>query len=123
MSSHVIYSPIDPAYPGTLSRAILDDLLRKRLRFDGLVMSDDMQMKAITDGYGLQEACCKALAAGIDLLIIGNNLTHDPGILQKTKNAVLEAVSKGEISEQRIEEAYCFVQKFKLSLRCHHTPK
>jgi len=123
MVGHLINRNFDARYPATLSRATLQTLLRHDLHFTGLIISDDMQMKAITDGYGLQEACCQALTAGIDLLIIGNNLTHDPGILQKTKKAVLEAVYKGEISEQRIEEAYDFVQKFKRSLKCHHAPK
>src|SRR5437016_6790227 len=52
MTAHVIYAPIDSANPGTMSAAILEGLLRKRLGFDGLVLSDDMQMKAIADHFG-----------------------------------------------------------------------
>ncbi|MBU1566438.1 MAG: glycoside hydrolase family 3 [Proteobacteria bacterium] len=123
MVGHLINKNLDKVYPATLSSATLRKLLRQDLHFNGLIISDDMQMKAITNHYGLEEACCKALAAGIDLLIIGNNLEHAPGILRKVKDAVIEAVRRGEISEKRIEEAYSFVQKYKLSLKNHHAPK
>lgn len=117
MVGHLLNRNFDKLYPATLSHATLSKLLRQDLHFTGLIISDDMQMKAITDVFGLQEACCKALAAGVDLLIIGNNLVHDPGILVRTKEAVLRAVHCGEISEQRIEEAYGLVQKFKVALK------
>ncbi|HBG21036.1 MAG TPA: glycoside hydrolase family 3, partial [Desulfobulbaceae bacterium] len=58
--------------PATLSAATLRSLLRGSLNFRGMVVSDDMQMKAITSRYGLAEGCCRALAAGVDLLIVGN---------------------------------------------------
>lgn len=116
MVGHLMNKNFDTIYPATLSRATLHELLREELHFTGLIVSDDMQMKAITNHYGLEEACCKALSAGIDLLIIGNNLIHDCGILAKIKNAVEKAVHRGEISEQRIEEAFGFVQRFKQSL-------
>lgn len=123
MVGHLINRNLDAEYPATLSSTTLLKLLRHDLHFTGLIISDDMQMKAITNGYGMEDACCKALAAGIDMLIIGNNLAHDPGILGKAKDAVLEAVRRGIISEQRLEEAFGFVQKFKLSLGNHHAPK
>ena len=116
MAGHLVNKTFDPIYPATLSTATLQTLLRQKLHFTGLIISDDMQMKAITNGYGLQEACCKAIAAGIDLLIIGNNLAYDPEILKKVKNSIIGAVQRGEISEQRIEEAHASVQKFKHSL-------
>jgi len=123
MVGHLINKNFDPIYPATLSSPTLRTLLRRDLHFNGLIISDDMQMKAITDCFGLEEACCKALAAGIDLLIIGNNLVHDSGILHKVKNSVLEAVYRETISVKRIEEAYGFVQKFKRSLRRRLAPQ
>jgi beta-N-acetylhexosaminidase len=123
MVGHLINKNFDATSPATMSRATIQSLLRHDLQFNGLVVSDDMQMKAITDHYSLEEACCKALAAGIDLLIIGNNLVHDPGILRKAKTAVLQAVDRGIISEQRIDEAWGMVQKFKRSLIHHHEPQ
>ncbi len=122
MVGHLVNRKLDALYPATLSPATLQMLLRQKLGFNGLRVSDDMQMKAITAHYGLEDACCRALGAGIDLLIIGNNLMHDPGILVKLKDAIVESVHRGEISEQRIAEAYNSVQKFKLGLQHRQGP-
>lgn len=120
MIGHLINRNLDAKYPATLSGPTIRSQLRQELGFTGLIISDDMQMKAITDHYGLEDACCKALAAGVDLLIIGNNLVYDPAILRKVKNAVTNAVKRGDVSIQRIEEAYNNVQKFKKSRRHYH---
>ena len=117
MVGHLVNRNLDALYPATLSPATLQTLLRRKLGFNGLRVSDDMQMKAITAHYGLEDACCRALGAGIDLLIIGNNLMHDPGILVKVKDAIMKSVHQGEISEQRITEACASVEKFKLGLQ------
>ena len=63
-------------YPATLSKKVISDLLRNDIGFSGAVISDDMQMRAITSKYGLDEAVCLALAAGVDLLIFGNNIDY-----------------------------------------------
>ncbi|MDK9708710.1 MAG: hypothetical protein OEL83_16835 [Desulforhopalus sp.] len=120
MVGHLINRNFDPQFPATLSAATVRSLLRRKLGFTGLIISDDMQMKAITDHCGLEDACCKALAAGVDLLIIGNNLVHDPAIFTKAVHAVERAVQGGEVSPQRVAEAYGNVQKFKQSLRDGH---
>lgn len=113
MVGHLINKNFDAACPATLSPATIQPLLRRGLGFTGLIVSDDMQMKAITDHYRLEDACCRALAAGIDLLIIGNNLVHVPGVLGKMKAAVMRAVERGVLAEQRIDEAWTAVRQFK----------
>ena len=120
MVGHLINKTLDREYPATLSSSTLQELLRKKLRFPGLIVSDDMQMQAITNHFGLEEACCKALAAGIDLVIIGNNLVYHPNILTRTIDVIVMAVKRSEISEQRIEQAYRSVQKFKYTLQQNH---
>ncbi len=115
MVGHLINKNFDANCPATLSPTTIRSLLRHDLGFTGLIVSDDMQMKAITDHYRLEEACCRALAAGIDLLIIGNNLVHDPGVLGKMKAALVQAVDKGILAEQRIDEAWTAVREFKRS--------
>ena len=105
MIGHLFNSRLDPLYPATLSRATIDGLLRRDLGFQGAVITDDMQMKAITDHYGLAEACVMALTAGADILIIGNNLLFDPEIVQKTVARISEAVRQGRLPEKRILEA------------------
>lgn len=116
MVGHLFNRKFDTEYPATLSRPTLQSLLRGSLHFRGMIVSDDMQMKAITSRYGLEEGCCKALAAGVDLLIIGNNLVHDPHIFGKLKTAVLTAIDRGNITESRIDEAWSIIQNFKASL-------
>jgi beta-N-acetylhexosaminidase len=101
MSSHVIYSPIDSVYPGTLSRAILNDLLRKRLGFDGLVMSDDMQMKAIADHFGFDDAILHGANAGIDLFWI----CHSVELQNRAIDVLIRAAESGELPRERMEDA------------------
>ena len=116
MVGHLFHKKFDPLYPATLSAATLRSLLRGSLNFRGMVVSDDMQMKAITSRYGLAEGCCRALAAGVDLLIVGNNLDHDPHIFNSLKAAVLAAVDRGELTEKRIDEAWSIIRNFKKRL-------
>lgn len=120
MVGHLKNNQLDRHCPATLSAATLQNLLRKRLRFPGLVLSDDMQMQAITDLYGLEEACCRAIAAGIDLLVIGNNLAHDPMIFRTLHHNLLAATERGELSEERIDQAYSRLQTFKQLLFHRH---
>lgn len=120
MLGHLYNRKFDEEYPATLSRVTIQTLIRQHMLFEGVIVSDDMQMKAITGHYGLEEACCKALAAGVDLLIIGNNLYHDPFILTKTRDAILRGLDVGIITETRITEAWNRIEKFKRLLPEHH---
>jgi len=113
MVGHLYNKAFDPEYPATLSFTTIQEILRQRLHYKGLVISDDMQMKAITDKYGLTEACIMSLSAGIDMLIIGNNLSYDPNIFAGIHKAVLQAVDKGTINEDTIKSAWRRVQNYK----------
>lgn len=70
MLSHILYPRLDPDWPASLSRAIAGDLLRRRMGYRGLVMTDDLDMGAITGHYGLDAAVPRILAAEIDLLLV-----------------------------------------------------
>lgn len=113
MAGHLFHKELDPIHPATLSPHIINKLLRQELQFTGVIVSDDLQMKAITDQYGLEEAACLALAAGIDLLIIGNNLDDDPRILARIIPSILRAIRSGIVAERQIHEAYARVQQLK----------
>jgi beta-N-acetylhexosaminidase len=117
MTGHLFNSRLDEENPATLSEKTLTGLLRQRLGFGGVIISDDMQMKAITTRYGFSDACCRAVAAGIDLLIIGNNLHNSPQIFESTRKALLRAVDDGNLSEQRITDAWLRIQQLKSQLR------
>ncbi|MEK6201141.1 MAG: hypothetical protein N2A40_01800 [Desulfobulbaceae bacterium] len=113
MTGHLFHKGLDPIHPATLSAGIIGRLLRQELQFDGVVISDDLQMKAITDQYGLEEAACLALAAGVDLLIVGNNLDYDPDALARIIAAILLAIESGKVPKERINEAWERVQQLK----------
>ena len=79
MTAHVKHYGLDSkGYPATLSKPILNDLLRGRLHFNGVVITDDMQMKAISDVYGLHEAIRLTINAGADIILFGNQLAPMP---------------------------------------------
>ena len=101
MTAHVIYNPIDPVYPGTMSRTILGGILREQLGFNGLVVSDDMQMKAISDHYGFDDAVVRAVDAGCDLLWI----CHSHDLQTRAIDVIEKAVASGDLSRRRLEEA------------------
>jgi beta-N-acetylhexosaminidase len=74
MTAHVVFTAIDPGKPATLSRAIVTELLRERLRFRGVVFSDDMEMKAIAGALGPADSAIQAIEAGIDCLLFCEKL-------------------------------------------------
>lgn len=113
MTAHIFNSHLDPEFPATLSRPVITELLRQQLGFDGLVVSDDMQMKAITDHYGLESAIEKALNAGVDLLVFGNNSIFEPEIAERAIQTIKKLLRERKITSSRIEEANRRILAFK----------
>ncbi|QQR79954.1 MAG: hypothetical protein IPJ69_11505 [Deltaproteobacteria bacterium] len=70
MTAHVVFPALDPKNPATLSKKILTDLLRKKWKYNGVIISDDFEMKAISEKYSHAEACVLSLEAGVDMLLI-----------------------------------------------------
>ncbi|MCW5214185.1 beta-N-acetylhexosaminidase, partial [Desulfobulbus sp. US5] len=103
MTAHVVHYGLDPSgLPATLSPVLLHGMLRQNLGFDGVIMTDDLQMQAIASRYGFKEAVQRAVLAGADLLIVGNNLERNPDALEQGVQAVQELLDQGRISEKRI---------------------
>ena len=113
MSAHVINRHLDPTYPATLSRAVQTGVLRERLGFQGVIISDDLEMKAIASHYGLEQAIPLALEAGIDVLCLGNNSSYDPRIAEKAATIISRAVESGRLSPERIAAACARVMALK----------
>jgi beta-N-acetylhexosaminidase len=114
MTAHIVNQNIDKEYPATLSKTFLQGLLRNTLKFKGVIISDDMQMGAITEHYGQEKAAIRAINAGCDMLIISNNIKiYDEEAPTKTIEAIYQAVVNGEIDEKRIYESYARIQKLK----------
>ncbi|MDR0665001.1 MAG: glycosyl hydrolase [Helicobacteraceae bacterium] len=103
MISHVIDRDIDEL-PASLSRKHIDRL--RAAGFIGVIISDDLQMGAITQYFDLNETLVRAINAGDDALIFSNMLTQDPDIPQKALTIVKQAVESGEIDPQKIIDSY-----------------
>ena len=112
MTAHVFNRRLDEAYPATLSPRTIS-ILRDEMGYEGVIFSDDMQMKAIASEYGLEEAIIRCINAGVDVLCFGNNLSYDEQIPEKFQAIVLKAVEDGRIKPARIEEAYTRVMRLK----------
>jgi beta-N-acetylhexosaminidase len=115
MSAHIVNKNLDKnARPGTLSYDILNGILRKKLNFNGVVFSDDMQMHAITKNFGLEEAIKLAINAGIDIMTFSNNISgSDERTVDKVHAIIRRMVESGEIKPERIDESYRRVMQMK----------
>ena len=117
MVSHIFNKNIDDKYPASLSYKTVTGLLKGKLGFSGLVITDDMQMRAIADNYGFEEAITASINAGCDIIILGNNLVYDgKKSAQKFNDVVFDAVVAGKIDPKRIDEAYEKIMKVKSRL-------
>jgi beta-N-acetylhexosaminidase len=105
MTGHLFNRRLDAEHPATLSHRTITGLLREKLGFSGVVVSDDLQMGAITSRYCFGEAVWRALAAGVDLLIVGNNLVYQPDVLVEAQQAIAEALARGWLSRGRLDQA------------------
>lgn len=118
MSAHIVNRQLDVSgLPATLSRPILTDLLRKKLKFKGVIVTDDLQMQAITDNYRLDEAVTKAIQAGADILVFGNQLTGQKQDPQEVIDLVIEKIRQGDIKAKRIHQSYQRIIKLKQGIQ------
>ncbi len=109
MTAHVVYPALDPKNPATLSRKILQDLLRKKMRFKGVVISDDLNMKAISKKYSPVEAAVRSLEAGVDLILICRGGEEGEEIVEK----VAKIVAKDRRLKDRINESFSRISTLK----------
>lgn len=116
MTAHVFNSKLDSEYPATLSNAIINGVLRKQLGFDGVVVSDDMQMGAIVNYYGFETAIRKSIEAGVDILVFGNNLKYDEKVVPHVIAIIKKMVNDGSLTEERIDKSYQRIMKLKRQL-------
>ncbi len=116
MVGHLYNHNLDPVFPATLSHRTVSGVLRGQLGFDGVVVTDDMQMKAITERYGFAEAICQSLEATIDMIVIGNNLEHRASLLDEAIEAVLTGIESGVVQEETISAALARIRHLKCSI-------
>lgn len=106
MTAHIVNRHLDPsALPATLSYPMISEILRGSLNYDGVVITDDMQMKAISEHYGLEESLVMAINAGADMFIFGNQLSEQPVKAEKLIDLIEKNIKAGLISEARINQS------------------
>lgn len=111
--SHVFNTNMDKKYPASLSNDIVKGILQDKMKFDGLVFTDDIQMGAIKNNYTLEQTLYLAINAGSDVIIIGNNLYCDPHSAKKAVNIIYNLVKSGKIKPERIEQSYKKILSYK----------
>jgi beta-N-acetylhexosaminidase len=109
MTAHVRYPALDARAPATLSKKILTDLLRRAMGFDGLVITDALEMKAIADRDDAASAALKAFRAGADVLLF----CEDPDAPAEAIDALSAAVKRGRVSEARVDQSLNRVLRLK----------
>ena len=119
LTAHVFNANLDPEHPATLSAPTIDGILRRQLGWDGVVISDDMQMGAIRDAYGYADAVRLAILAGVDILTIANQQAFEEGIVEQTIDLVEGMVTDGRIPEGRITESWRRVRALKVAIATH----
>ncbi|MFI5753789.1 glycoside hydrolase family 3 protein [Streptomyces sp. NPDC051569] len=104
MSAHILLPALDPNRPATLSPQILTGLLRDELGYDGLIVTDGMEMQAIASTYGIERGSVLAVAAGADAICVGGGLADEETVL-RLRDALVSAVRSGELPEERLADA------------------
>ena len=110
MTAHVVYPALDEERPATLSRTVVDGILRRECGHRGLVLTDDLEMGAITADRSVERAAVEALAAGCDaLLVCGPSVERHASVIE----AIIHAVETGDLDVRRVEEARARQQRVK----------
>ncbi|HEV2343812.1 MAG TPA: glycoside hydrolase family 3 protein [Actinocrinis sp.] len=104
MTAHILFPRYDPDLPATMSHAVLTGLLRGELGYDGLIITDGIDMGSISAYYGIAEGTVKAIAAGADAICFGGGLADENAFLH-LRNALVWAVRERRLSEERLHEA------------------
>jgi beta-N-acetylhexosaminidase len=101
MTAHVIFEALEPGKPATMSKSVLAGLLRQELGFEGVLVSDDLEMKAIADHYSVEQAVIDGVNAGVDLFLV----CHNAKVQRNAIAALVKAVEDGRVAKDRIAEA------------------
>jgi beta-N-acetylhexosaminidase len=118
MTAHILFPAMDASNPATLSKPILQDLLRGELGFEGVVLSDSMNMQAMMKHYAPEDAAVQAINAGVDLIMLAEeHYSHDSesylGRQIALLNAVKSAVEQGRLSAERVDQAVSRILELK----------
>ena len=111
MVSHAMYPQIDADHPSSLSKAIITDWLRKDMGYNGVVVTDDMDMGALAKHYTFGDMAVQSILAGSDILLVCHEYEH----MQEAYNGLMKAVKDGSISKERLDESVKRILLMKMS--------
>lgn len=116
MVSHIYNSQLDAVYPASLSKKVITDLLRHKMGFEGVIIGESPQDKAVMDHYGLEKAIEIQVLAGVDMVQFANNRVYHDDIAAKVISIVKKMIKDGKITEKRIDESYKRIMNLKKNL-------
>lgn len=112
MTAHVLFEALDRERPASMSRAVVSELLRGRLGFEGVIVTDDLEMKAVAKHYAIEDIAVECLAAGVDVQLV----CHTPELARQAIDAMVSAVQAGRVSEATLwrasERVAAFARRF-----------
>lgn len=102
MTAHVVFDALDPRVPATMSRKVMTGLLREQLGFKGVIVSDDLEMKAVADHFPIERAVVEGLDAGVDCFLV----CHHADVQRRAIASIVSAVRSGRLSEAQLRAAH-----------------
>ncbi len=111
MTAHILLPALDDRHPATLSKAVITGLLRQELGFDGVIVTDDLEMAAVAQRYSIEEMVTLGLDAGIDIFLI----CHNPELQLRAIEKLVKLVESGEVARSRLEESALRIEMMKLA--------
>lgn len=109
MAAHILLPKIDAKYPSSMSKTIITDILRNGLKFNGVVITDDMTMGAVTKNYDIGDAAVTSVNAGCDIILVCHGYDNEVSVI----NSLKKAVQNGTIKEERVNESLYRILKLK----------
>lgn len=112
MVSHVYLKQFDSNYPASLSKKIINGILRDELKYNGVVISDDLMMKSLRE-FSIEERIIKSINAGVDILLLSEYFLNRTNTPKAVKAIITNAINNGQITEERIAKSYERIAKMK----------
>lgn len=117
MVAHTYNGNFDLKFPSSLSKRTIDFYLRDKIKFKGVVITDDLNMLAIKNNYKLDETVINAINAGVNILLFSNFKTQNSDLPDQIENIIVNAVNEGKIDKKTIIESYNKILKLKRNIK------
>lgn len=115
MIAHILLPKLDAEHPASFSPAVINDLLRQEMGYEGVIISDDMTMGAITENYKIEQAAVDFITAGGNIVLVGHNYDQEIAVIEALTLAVEEGKISGDMLDQRVYQILKLKQKYALT--------